>query len=209
MSKIFLYIQDPNALKRWTHLQGVEFKLCFDLNLLVIQNTAADALVLIHLTQDPKQPNEIEHLIQAGAKIIALSNTPSGAEGARLFKIGIKGYLNTFSDPIKIQQAIEVVQQGNVWLGQTVMSTMIQNITRQPAHSEGWKAQLTERELETAQGVLEGKSNKEIAEQMDVTERTIKAHIHHMLEKFQVKDRLGLVLKIQNWSDEPDPSASA
>ena len=202
MLPIYLYAQNPEALQRWMQLQGVKFKPCF--NLMGLAETATEGLILVHLTDNPQQLAEIKALTTAGIKVIALANEPSGPEGAKLFKLGIKGSLNTYTDPIKLQHAIEVVLQGNVWLGQTVMSAMIQNITKTPALNTAWQIGLNDKELETAKAILQGKRNKEIADLLNVTERTIKGYVHQLLEKFDAKDRLGLVLKIQNWPVEAE-----
>jgi DNA-binding NarL/FixJ family response regulator len=55
---------------------------------------------------------------------------------------------------------------------------------------------LTAREQETAALLARGASNKEIARQLDITERTVKAHVGAMLEKLGVRDRLRLSLII-------------
>lgn len=202
MKTITLYIQDPFALKHWMGLEGYKLKLCYDLNLLVVQQPKADALILVHLTDDEKQLKDIEALCQLDCHVICLSNTPSAEEGANLFKKGIKGYLNTFARYTNITQALEVVQSGNVWLGQLVMNAMITSLPTDNLASMAWKDGLTEREIATAELLLKGNNNKEIASELDITERTVKSYIHKLFEKLGAKDRLGLVLKIQNWGRE-------
>jgi DNA-binding NarL/FixJ family response regulator len=53
---------------------------------------------------------------------------------------------------------------------------------------------LTSREKAVAELVAAGKSNKEVARDLDITERTVKAHLSAAFEKLQVRDRLQLVL---------------
>ncbi len=62
------------------------------------------------------------------------------------------------------------------------------------AEGAGWAQTLTEREREVAKAVAQGASNKEIARQLDITERTIKAHVGAILEKLGARDRLQLSL---------------
>jgi DNA-binding NarL/FixJ family response regulator len=59
-----------------------------------------------------------------------------------------------------------------------------------------WAAPLTERERQVAQAVAAGASNKEIARQLGITERTIKAHTGAIFEKLAVRDRLQLSLLV-------------
>lgn len=199
MITLYLCTEDTHVLERWAQIKNVLIERCNDLKMFNENN--AGAIALIHLTErDDGQQDEIYNLIQYGVKVIALSNMPSASEGARLFKWGIKGYLNTFTDLPKIEQAIEVVKQDNVWLGQTVMSALIQKITQEtPSTSIDWKEGLTERQLATANAILKGHTNREIAEKLSVSERTVKSYVQQLLERFDTRDRLGLVLKIHNW----------
>ncbi len=57
-----------------------------------------------------------------------------------------------------------------------------------------WQEKLTERELQVARLIAQGASNKEIARQLDITERTVKAHVAALLEKCSARDRLQLSL---------------
>ncbi len=64
------------------------------------------------------------------------------------------------------------------------------------ADNVGWRQTLTAREQETAILLAKGCSNKEIARQLDITERTVKSHVSAMLEKLGARDRLQLSLII-------------
>ena len=67
--------------------------------------------------------------------------------------------------------------------------------------------ELSSRERETVQLLLEGKSNKLIARDMKMSERTVEFHLKNIYEKFQVSSRLELVLKLKtdpNWSESND-----
>ena len=57
---------------------------------------------------------------------------------------------------------------------------------------------LTARELMVARLVAQGESNREIAEALEITERTVKAHLTAIFEKLQVRDRVQLALAMNN-----------
>jgi DNA-binding CsgD family transcriptional regulator len=61
--------------------------------------------------------------------------------------------------------------------------------------------QLSNRELEVVQLLLEGKSNKLIASALNVSDRTVEFHLKNIYEKFQVRSRVELVLKLGNTPD--------
>lgn len=197
MKRPLLFVQDPNALKNWLTACGSDAKVLYDLKDLTSKFKPSEFILLIQITDD----DSIKRLVELAREyeIIATANEPSDQEGLELFKNGVKGYINTFSTVERMQQAIATIQSGSIWLGQNVMQAMIQSLVDVNQPKEGWKEKLTEREQQTAELVLENKTNKEIAEQLEITERTVKAHIHNIFEKLDVSDRLALVLKIKNW----------
>jgi len=64
--------------------------------------------------------------------------------------------------------------------------------------SEDRLAVLTKRELEVARTVAGGSSNKEVARQLGITERTVKAHVGAVFQKLKVRDRLHLALIVNH-----------
>ncbi len=197
MKNPLIYVQDPNALKNWLSACSANAKVLYDLNNLETKYNPQEFILLVQVTAESSMDQLIE--LANTFDIIVTSNTPSDEEGLKAFKNGIKGYINTFSTVERIQQALATVQSGNVWLGQNIMQLMIQSLQAPPKENDGWKELLTERERETAELVLESKSNKVIAYELDITERTVKAHLRNIFEKLEVTDRLGLALKIKNW----------
>lgn len=63
--------------------------------------------------------------------------------------------------------------------------------SRSPIHGEPRSACLTERELEVLALVSSGKQNKSIAEELNLSEHTVKLHVHHVLKKLNVRNRTG------------------
>jgi DNA-binding NarL/FixJ family response regulator len=57
---------------------------------------------------------------------------------------------------------------------------------------------LTSREVMVAEQVARGASNREIAEALEITERTVKAHLSAIFEKLEVRDRVQLALRMNN-----------
>lgn len=197
MKQPLIYVQDPNALKNWLSACSAKAKVLYDLDDLVSRFSNNDYILLVQISES-SSIDKITELAKSFDTIVT-SNEPNDTEGLMLFQRGVKGYINTFSSVERIQQALDTVQAGNVWLGQSVMQFMINALQPEQAQRDRWKESLTDREVETAEKVLENKSNKEIARELEITERTVKSHLHNIFEKLQVKDRLGLVLAIKNW----------
>lgn len=200
MKQLLLYVQDPHALKNWSQATDLTKKILYTLDVNQEEFDTGSNLLLIQLTESDEERKKIETILHNGFEVVLFSNMPSPQEGVQWFQKGIKGYLNTFAQTERINQAVDTVLAGNIWLGQGVMQSLIQAVaTPTDAPDTSWKAQLSEREIETVESVLLGKTNQEIAELMHISERTVKAHMHSILEKLEAKDRLNLVIKIQNW----------
>lgn len=202
MKQLLLYVQDPHALKNWSTATEMPKKILYTLDLSDTDHDSSTTLLLIQYQNKANEQKEIESLLSKGYSVLLFSNQPSPVEGVEWFQRGIKGYLNTYSTTERIEQAIDVVKTGNIWLGQAVMQTMIQAVaaSENSTKNDSWKALLTDREIETMEWIQQGKTNIQISEEMHISERTVKAHVHNMLEKLDAKDRLGLVLKVQNWT---------
>ncbi len=202
MKNLITYTEDFHVLKHWKQLDGYQLNPCDDLNLLKQQNHESNAIILFHLNENEEQLSEIIKLVEQGFYIVTFSNTPSSKEGIKLFALGIKGYLNTFSTIIILKQVIEVVDSGNIWLGQLILNAMIVNIPQNKTSNQEWQQLLSKRELEAAKEILQGKNNREIAETLYISERTVKSYVSKLFKKLNARDRLDLVLKIQNWGVE-------
>ena len=134
------------------------------------------------------------------APVIALSDEPRDEEGLLVFRAGASGYCNGYASPLVLQQVAETVAQGGVWLGQSLLQKIVMVTAREgprpPEIPPQWAMLLTEREQTVALAVATGASNKEIADQLDITERTVKAHLTAIFEKLPVRDRLQLTLLV-------------
>lgn len=144
------------------------------------------------------QLQEIPERFRA-APCVVLSDLPSDEEALAAFAAGARGYCNTHSAPLLLQRVAHVVLQGGLWIGETLMQRLLSATARiavsdDPPPSQDWAHVLTEREREVATTLAQGASNKEIARKLDITERTVKAHVGAILEKLKVRDRLQLSL---------------
>lgn len=137
-----------------------------------------------------------------GGFVVVLSDQPSEAAAALSLACGASGYCNTHAAPSVLCQVARVVEQGGVWLGQDLLQRLMVdtaallkrtgNAGQKPLEQYG----LTERELDVVRKVAAGASNREIAADLQVAERTVKSHLSTIFAKLQVRDRLQLSLKV-------------
>ena len=95
-------------------------------------------------------------------------------------KLGVDGYLTKESAPEDLQNAVYSVLDGNKYIDAEMKSQ---------EEDEENKGILTIREEEILAQLVHGLSNKEIASQLHITERTVKNHMFHIFRKIDVSDR--------------------
>ena len=100
---------------------------------------------------------------------------------------GAAGYLLKNSEPAELVRAIRAAHGGETIIDPTVASRLVQAIAdgRRSAADQA----LTRRELEVLELIARGRSNKRIAFELGISEKTVKTHVGHVLAKLGVSDR--------------------
>ena len=175
-----------------------------DLSILVRQKVSFDLLVLHRPLVDRDIIRYIRQSVPT-CKLFILSDRPGEEEGLAFIRLGVIGYANSYSNPERLREAINVVASGAVWVHQKLMQRLIEEtISRQPGTVENTEAaapslhlgQLSDREYQIAGLIGNGLSNVEIAAQLGIAERTVKAHLSSIYAKTSTSGRLGLALLI-------------
>lgn len=134
------------------------------------------------------------------SKVVVLANMPNQADTLQALSAGAMGYAHAYSAPETLREIRTVIHHGGIWLGQQLLKLFIQNARNQTGNSAETIAQLltrlTSREKEVAIQASKGLTNKEIARVLDISERTVKAHLAKVFERLYVKDRLQLALML-------------
>jgi DNA-binding NarL/FixJ family response regulator len=137
-----------------------------------------------------------------GSALIILSDLPNDDEATVAFSLAVNGYANTHASAETLKQIAKVVEQGGLWIGVSLMQRLLGGINHLPPVAKAstqatLQHKLTDRELEVAKAIASGASNKEVARQLQITERTVKAHVSGLFTKLNVNDRLQLALKMR------------
>jgi DNA-binding NarL/FixJ family response regulator len=133
------------------------------------------------------------------ARIIVISDTPSQTESLLALSAGAVGYCHAQATPELLQQIAVVVANGGLWVGTDLMDRLLAAAGQvfAPTENATILADLTPREKEVALAVAKGHSNREVAVKLDVSERTIKAHLSVIFEKLAIRDRLQLAVLLR------------
>jgi DNA-binding NarL/FixJ family response regulator len=127
-----------------------------------------------------------------------------------LVRAGATGYLLKDSDSAQIVKAIQSIYRGESLIHPSVASKILAEFSLL-AQKKGKKASwvehdLTEREITVLRLVADGKTNKEIANALDLSEKTVKNHVRNIFHKLQVYDRTqAAILAIRKGLIELDP----
>lgn len=169
----------------------------------ILQSARPNDLVWLSTTVE-NWPQLVPLIVAEGAIVVVLSYAPDDREALRALDIGARGYVHTLAAPEALKQVALVVTNHGVWVGQELLAKVLggsfktlqqRNQGGSFQHSE-YLDLLTEREQGVALTVARGATNKEVARQLDITERTVKAHLSAIFKKLAVRDRLQLMLKL-------------
>jgi len=116
---------------------------------------------------------------------------------------GAIGYVLKDVPPQELAEAIRAAARGEVHLAPVVQRTLMQSLARQRG-AEPMPEELTEREREVLGLLAAGRSNKEIARQLHVTERTVKGHVGNVLGKLGVASRTQAAIYAMRHGLAPD-----
>lgn len=102
--------------------------------------------------------------------------------------IGVNGYILKNSSSLELKTAIDLVMNGESYFQPCLVSMMNSRVCDRSDDAEKTK-KLTKRELEILKQVSKGMLNKEIAINLNISERTVKNHISNIFKKIDVSDR--------------------
>lgn len=187
------HFDDIQVFEAGTVGEGIELakaNLPLDLALVDIVMPGEDGVDAIHqLTRlSPDTP------------VAALSASEDIDDIARVMAAGAKGFIKKSFGPDTLKNVIELMLSGERFfpVADPAFSRRVK-AARRPAGRAGGvdddgAVDLTPRQKEILQGLIDGRSNKEIARDLDIIEGTVKAHIRSMMGKLRVRNRTQLAI---------------
>lgn len=147
--------------------------------------------------------NEFNKMINSGnipQNCIVMEMSPEILTGKMLISKGIRAYANAKILTHHFKQIIQTVEGGKVWSYPELTAALAKGVSS-PTISEDAKElinnRLSPKEIEVVHLILNGLTNDAISEKLDITPRTVKAHVGSIFSKLHVTDRISLVLLLK------------
>jgi two-component system, NarL family, nitrate/nitrite response regulator NarL len=175
-------------------------------------STTRPDIVLISTPVEPGPGPDVFAVIQTSfpdIKVIVLSGAGDQDEFVRNVRLGARGIVQKSTSGSMLIKAIRKVQDGEFWLDRSTTAEVVRHFserrteTLEPRPNEGRLPSLSRREREIVNLVTHGLRNKELAEKLQISEQTVKNHMHNIFDKLGVSDRLELALYAihHNWHE--------
>jgi len=114
------------------------------------------------------------------ARIIMLTTFEGDVEIQRALRAGARGYLLKSMSPKELVEVVRQVNAGKMRIPPEIVSQLAEHMGEET---------LTQRETEVLQHIAGGNRNRDIGEQLFISEETVKVHIKHIMEKLGASDR--------------------
>lgn len=200
--QIILFSSEFGIVNEWKSKHNIQNAIsCYDIDTLNEELTNTPNYILI--VDYDSAANEFNKMISSGTipdNTIILECSPEIATGKMLLSHGIKAYGNSRMQSIHYLQMIEVVKGGKVWTYPELTASLTKDSTSASLKEDSIKLiqnRLSPKEIEVIYYILDGLTNDAIASKLDITPRTVKAHISSIFSKLHVSDRISLVLLLK------------
>jgi two-component system, NarL family, nitrate/nitrite response regulator NarL len=164
----------------------------------ISHRSSPNVLVLDSSTLDPSM-GAVESILQQhpGISILMLAVTADEEHIYSALKRGVRGYLLKGTSGSELIQTVRALSQGQSFISPSLVAKLLMRSrpdspieTKSSAHLP----HLTPREQQVLSILAQGRSNKEIGNKLDLSEKTIKHHLTNILQKLRVRNRVEAAL---------------
>ena len=205
MANILIYSNNPQLTAQWTHALIAEY------NVSMLQSIRseykADAVIF-----DARKLDDDASLLAVfankNARFLVMGADWPEHKQIEVLINGAAGYCDQAEAPELLLRAIACILTGDIWIRRSLVPKVIGMLTSarrtqltpnsiDTEHKLKQLASLSAREVEVANMIRQGESNKRIAFAMNISERTVKAHLSSIFRKLEVDDRLRLAILLK------------
>jgi NarL family two-component system response regulator LiaR len=133
--------------------------------------------------------------MDAAVKVIALTSFTEDDKVFPAIQAGASSYLLKDVSADDLVDAVRAVHRGEARLHPDIARKLMEQVAHQTSHpGEAQVEEITNRELEVIRLVAQGRSNFEIAQELVISEKTVKTHVSNILAKLNLSDRTQLAI---------------
>ncbi|WP_415900457.1 helix-turn-helix domain-containing protein [Neptuniibacter sp. QD48_11] len=207
--KLFFLGNRPKVLERWFKLLvdwQPEVIACSEISSKLVE--VKNSILLLHLSSVDEKDAQLIFRFKRdnpGLILIVCTDVPNEREGIQVLQSGANGYTNTYVTGSLLTEVVKTVLRGDIWAGPELLQKLLKRLLGDipatdrkvdTAESVDCFKGLSSRERDVLSVLTTGASNKEIARELDITERTVKAHLSSIFKKTGANDRVSLVLMV-------------
>jgi len=126
-------------------------------------------------------------------KVLALTQYEDTEYILSMLKAGARGYISKTATAAELDNAIQTVQRGDSYLYPSATTALVEEYLRRASGEKDEYEQLTDREKEVLQLVAEGQTNREIADKLFISVKTVLRHRTNAMEKLGFHNRTELI----------------
>jgi DNA-binding NarL/FixJ family response regulator len=159
----------------------------------LLRRSAVDLVLLdFHLGAEHRE-DAIAALRAAGyaGRILVVTDKMDAPETLAALQAGASGIFLKHGSPAALMKAIRLVMSGEVWMDRRIVQTLAERVPA--ADEQNFPQPLTPREAQVLRGVLEGGTNRRIADGLGISEGAVKATVQQLFRKAGVHTRSKLV----------------
>lgn len=199
---IVFFSSNMQTVNRWKKQHNIHESLSFyDSKMLKDELEKSNSTIVI-ADYDSIAP-EINRWITSNSipeMLIVLERVPEIVTGKSLISHGVKAYGNAKMLPNHFEQMLQAVENEQVWTYPALTTKLAQakDVSKLSDDSKSLiRNRLSQKEKEVIYLILDGLVNDAIAKKLDITTRTVKAHIGSIFSKLHVNDRVSLILLLK------------
>ena len=203
MPNILIISENQSVAKSWLHNLAHKYSVEILSGMgQFVQPLPNSSLILLDADLIDDKQFSLEQLAGLSSKILIMGNNWPEKKQVDALISGSSGYCAKSVQTTLLFKAVECVLRGDIWIqrhltpmviGALVKSKLNIDLPTSLESSANFKS-LSSRELDVAKMIRVGESNKIIAKTLNISERTVKAHLTSIFKKINVPDRLHLAL---------------
>ena len=200
--QILFFSSEFGIVSEWKSKHSIEHSIsCYDLESLQNELQKNESyIVIIDYDSVASEFNKLIQNSQIPKYSIILERSPEIATGKMLLSHGVKAYGNSRMLTPHYLQMLGAVIENKIWTYPELTASLAKDTTPASLNEDAItliQNRLSAKEIEVVYYILDGLTNDAIANKLEITTRTVKAHISSIFSKLHLSDRISLVLLLK------------